>query len=598
MDKMMAKKSQRSGEALEAYVKKLEIQVGKALRTEAVNRVLFDIATAQNTCDTLQQLYTVIHQILSGLMDMTNFYIAIYYRDRNAIRFVYHIDKYDPHKVEWIENFTRDPSLTGDVILAEKPLLLKEDQLRELASQGRVKGVTPKVWLGVPLVIRGEVMGVMAVQNYVNPDQFNESDVEILTFVSEQIALSIEKKRAQSQLQQVRKKLVRTEKLEAIGTLAGGIAHDFNNTLSVTLGNINLAQMMVSDPELLQILSDAETGVMQAKELASRFIVFARGGVMLKEKTDSRQYLSQTLRAICEKAGILYRLKMGKIPETIEISRSQMKEVIKNVVINAHEAMDRSGEVLVSFCDHPQKEGVAVISVTDQGKGMAPALVEKVFEPYYSTKPFGKDRGTGLGMSIAYSIVKSHQGEIQIRSTPGKGTQVDIILPVSQDQETGKKESPAPSQPPRQDQHSIPFNCGTPPEQTNPDRILIMDDDPMILDVSVKLLERIGYDGLPAQNGEQAIQIYEQALQDNDPVRCVILDLEVKQGMGGAETVRALKKIDPDVKAILASGYSSDKIMENCQDHGFDMAIAKPYSMSALKEALERLCPPGTPGGA
>jgi transcriptional regulator with GAF, ATPase, and Fis domain len=190
----MGKSEKSSYEELQAYVVELENKVYRALRTELINRTLFDIANSLNASSTLQELYASIHEILAKLMDMTNFYIAIYFKAKNAIRFVYYVDNHDEKKVKWIENFTQDRSLTGDVILTKRPLLLKEEELTRLGAQGRLKGTIPKIWLGVPLKINQEVMGVMTVQSYTNPDQFSESDVDVLTFVSDQVALSIEKK--------------------------------------------------------------------------------------------------------------------------------------------------------------------------------------------------------------------------------------------------------------------------------------------------------------------------------------------------------------------------------------------------------------------
>ena len=277
-----------SYEELEGYVKKLEEKVDNKLRTELINKTLFDIANSLNSTSSLQELYRAIHKILANLMDMTNFYIAIYYQKKNAIRFVYHVDIKDRHTVKWIENFIENRSLTGDVIMAKRPLFLKKNELLRLDNEGRIKGDIPKIWLGVPLMLRGDVMGVMAVQSYTNPEQFSESDVDVLSFVSDQIALSIEKKRSEELLKKTQGKLIRSQKLEAIGTLAGGIAHDFNNTLSITLGNVNFAQMMSKDSQLTKVLCDAEASVIQAKELASIFVVFSKGGIILKERLDSK----------------------------------------------------------------------------------------------------------------------------------------------------------------------------------------------------------------------------------------------------------------------------------------------------------------------
>lgn len=572
-------KKKPSYEELEAYVKKLEEKVYKALRTELINKTLFDIANSLSTVSTLQELYQSIHKLLANLIDMTNFYIAIYYQKKNAIRFVYKVDRLDKDEEEWIENFTQNRSLTGDVILAKKSIFLKEDQLLNLNQKGRIRGPMPKIWVGVPLMIKGDVLGVMAVQSYTNPEQFSRSDVEVLGFVSDQIALSIEKKRAEELLKKTQEKLILSEKLEAIGTLAAGIAHDFNNTLSITLGNINLAQLMTKDPELNQMLAEAETSVMQAKELASRFIIFSKGGILLKKKINSREFIQTALLSIAEEKQIKYNLTIGDVPERIEADPQQLKEALKNIVLNAHEAMKKQEHVTIVFDTHQTNKRFVIISVIDQGKGMEKKHLEKVFEPYFSTKPLGKNKGIGLGMSIAYSIIKNHQGEIFIDSTPEQGTRVDIILPVyqkagAQNQVKGVSDLKAPIMERKTNQAS---------------KVLVMDDDTMIRDISAKILSKLGYAAILASDGEQAVELYEHHLKTGEKISIVILDLEVKKGMGGAETIKKLLKLNPDVKAILASGYSSDRIMEHFQDYGFALALSKPFSMKMLQAALSQL---------
>ena len=564
---------------LEAYVKNLEVKVYKSLRTELINRTLFEIANSLTATASLQELYRSIHRILSNLMDMTNFYIAIYYQKKNAIRFVYRVDEKDGAIAEWIENFTQNRSLTGDVILAKKPLLLKKKEWILRDQERRIKGAVPKIWLGVPLMIKEEVMGVMAAQSYINPEQFNDSDVEVLSFVSDQIALTIEKKRAEDLLKKTQEKLIQSEKLEAIGTLAGGIAHDFNNTLSITLGNINLAQLLTKDTEVGHLLAAAETSIMQAKDLASKFIVFSKGGLLLKNKVNSVEFIQTTLETIAEKRNIKYTLHIGDIPETLETDPRQLKEAIDNIVVNAHEAMETQGIVSVVFDSHPTRKDHVVISVTDTGLGIEKQNLEKIFDPYYSTKPLGKDKGIGLGMSIAYSIIKSHEGEIQITSAPKQGTRVDIILPVFQKNriQTGLQKLPEKTY--LQEKANMkPFL-----------KILIMDDDEMILDVCAKMLSMLGYEAVAAKDGDQAVQMYEDFLKAGEKINIAILDLEIKQGMGGAEAVGKLLNLNPDLKAIVASGYSTDTIMESCREYGFSLALAKPFTMIMLKEALEQI---------
>ena len=571
-----------SYEELEQYVKRLENTVFKKIRAEAVNKALFHIASAQNTSETLQDLYRSIHRHLSTLLDMTNFYIAIYFKKKNAIRYVYQVDEKDESIPRWINRFTENPSLTGDVILGKVPLLLNEKKLGKRFSQGRVKGSLPKVWLGVPLMIQGDVLGVMAVQSYTNPNQFSLADVEILSFVSEQIAVSIERKRSEKELKQARKRLIRSEKLEAIGTLASGIAHDFNNTLSITLGNINLAQMISSHDQRMEYLADAEASVLQAKELAAKFIVFSKGGIRIKSHIDTRGFLKEALASLAESEGIEYQLTINDLPPVMEADQEQMKEALKNIVINAAEAMDMEKSVMVSAGVHPEKPGMIVICVQDKGRGIEARNIEKVFEPYYSSKPMGKNKGTGLGMSIAWSIVKNHQGTIRIYSIPGAGTRVDMILPVFQKEPSREKVRPMPPVPQPGRETARPTSNESP-------MVLFMDDDPMIRQIIEKILIKLGYTPIIAGNGEEAVEKYKSLILSGKSIAVVILDLEVKQGMGGIETMKLLSALNPEIKAIVASGYSKDPAMENCKEFGFADSLAKPISVQNLKEALEKL---------
>jgi signal transduction histidine kinase/CheY-like chemotaxis protein len=567
-----------SYEQLEQYVKRLENTVFKKIRAEAINKALFHIASAHNTSETLQDFYRSVHRHLSLLMDMTNFFIAICYKEKTAIRYVYQVDERDESVPRWIHRFTENPSLTGDVVLGKKPLFLDEKNLEKRFAQGRVKGSLPKVWLGVPLMIQGEVLGVMAVQSYANPDQFTRADVEILSFVSEQIAISIERKRSEKELRRARKKLIRSEKLEAIGTLASGIAHDFNNTLSITLGNINLAQMLASSDQISEYLADAEASVLLAKELAAKFIVFSKGGIRIKSHIDTRGFLSKTLASLAKSEGIECQLTIDDLPPVMEADEKQLKEAVKNIVVNAAEAMDMGKKIKVFAGVHPEKTGMVSIRVQDQGRGIEAQNIEKVFEPYYSSKPMGKNKGTGLGMSIAWSIVKNHQGTIRIDSTPGSGTLVDILLPVFQ--KSPSREKPRVQPPERK--------IVRPGVKESP-LVLFMDDDPVIRHITEKILVRLGYITVLAQNGEEAVEKYQSLVLSGQTIAVVILDLEVKQGMGGIETMELLTSLNPKIKVIVASGYSKDLAMENCKAFGFADSLAKPISVQNLKEALEKL---------
>lgn len=570
-----------SYEMLEQQIKRLERSIQRAHRAELINITLFYIASDLTNCDSLADLYASIYKRVSGLMDIPNFFIAIYHKDQKAIQYVFRRDEQSDLSPEWIYNFPEKPSLTGDVIINKAPLLLDEDQLVDFGLKGRVMGRLPKNWLGIPLMVKNEVIGVMAVKSYTNSVQYNEEHVELLSFVSDTIATAIKKKQAENELSKAKKRLVRTQKLEAIATLAGGIAHDFNNTLSVTLGNINLAQMAAVSGTIKGYLDDAEQSVLQAKNLASKFVVFSSSSTVgVKTHIDLKGFITVTLDQLKREKKILSRLEVFELPPVIEADRDALNEALKNVVINASEAMDNKYPVKITARLYPKRKGMIVISIIDQGRGIKADDLEKIFDPYFSTKPKGGSRGTGLGLSIAWAIVKNHQGNIQIRSTLGQGTCVDIILPIF----------------PKDTSKEILRPKEVEPKATRPVRVatrkplvLFMDDDPMILEVTEIILNQLGYEPILAKSGEEALEKYRCCLVEGKIIGKVILDLDVKHGMGGEETMEKLLALNPGIKGIVASGYSNDEVMENHSFFGFSAALSKPFSITALKQALENL---------
>ncbi|MGD9686186.1 MAG: ATP-binding protein [Desulfobacter sp.] len=570
-----------SYEMLEQQIKKLESSVQGARRAELINRTLFYIASDLTTCDSLADLYASIYKRVSGLMDISNFFIAVYHKDQKAIQYVFRRDEGSDMAPEWIYNFPEKSCLTGDVVMNKKPLLLDEQQLMDLAAKGRVMGRLPKNWLGIPLMVKSEVVGVMAVKSYNNSVKYNEKHVELLSFVSDTIATAIQKKQAENELSKAKKRLVRTQKLEAIATLAGGIAHDFNNTLSITLGNINLAQMTAASGTIRGYLDDAEQSVLQAKKLASKFVIFSsRSTVGIKTHIDLTGFINVTLDQLRQEKNILSRLEVFELPPVIEADREALNEALKNVVINASEAMENKAPVKITARLYAERKGMIVISITDQGRGIRSEDLEKIFDPYFSTKPKGGNRGTGLGLSIAWAIVKNHQGNIQIRSTPGQGTCVDIILPIF------PKSTPKETFKPKEVEPKTRRSARV---ATRKPLVLFMDDDAMILEVTEIILTQLGYEPVLAKSGEEAVERYQACLVEGKIIGKVILDLEVKHGMGGEETMEKLLALNPGIKGIVASGYSNDVVMENHSFFGFSAALSKPFSIMALKQALENL---------
>ncbi len=370
----------------------------------------------------------------------------------------------------------------------------------------------------------------------------------------------------------------KAKKLESIGILAGGIAHDFNNVLTAVLGNINLAQMSANGGgRLMETLEKAEAACLRAKDLSQKLITFAKGGEPVKRKNSVVSLLRKVLDSAVPGPRFRYHLTHGEDLYEVAFDEGQMQQAIGNIITNAVEAMPGGGTVRVHVENVTVADALSSlisngrhlkITIQDEGRGIAEAELEKIFDPYYTTKSLGTQKGMGLGLSITHSIVTKHHGHIAVESTPGKGTVVCIYLPV---------------------ERSVPERFDTPliaDRGLKRDRVLIMDDEAMVLDVAGEMLGRLGYDVERALSGEEAIKRYASAIAIGEPFDAVILDLTVKGGMGARETMDHLLRIDPEVVAFLSSGYAEDPAVEDFESHGFSGVIKKPYSVNVLARSL------------
>jgi len=375
--------------------------------------------------------------------------------------------------------------------------------------------------------------------------------------------------------------LIKSKNLESIGTLAGGIAHDFNNLLMVIMGNISLAKMHLNpDNKAVERLSDAENASIAAKDLTQQLITFSRGGEPWKKVIGIAPLIKNTARFVLSGSRIKckYILSDSNL-HPIHADEVQLRQVIHNIMNNARESMQAGGvitiradNVVITQRDNiPLPHGDYVkISIEDKGMGIKEEHLGKIFDPYFSTKGLGAQKGMGLGLSVSYSIIKKHGGYILLESTLGVGTTVHIYLPAY------KKEAE-----------------GVYKEKTMPmkKRILVMDDVEEVRLVTSSMLIELGYEVVCAEDGREAIELYKKAGELGSPFDAVILDLTVQGGMGGKEALSGLLSIDPYVKAVVASGYTDDPIIDNFKEHGFKGAVIKPYKMEELDEALKKLIP-------
>ena len=376
---------------------------------------------------------------------------------------------------------------------------------------------------------------------------------------------------------------IRTGKLEAMGILAGGIAHDFNNLLNVILGNIDMA-LMEADPEdrISTLLSEAEEAVVRASDLARKFIVFSTGGAPVKGLCSIRGLIEDSASLVLSGSNVTSEYSLPDDLWAVEIDRGQIGQAIGNVILNGREAMAGGGALAIhaeNVIVGPEEEGPIAsmrhgryvkVVIKDHGIGIPGDDLERVFDPYFTTKKKGEQKGIGLGLSIAHSIVAKHGGSILIDSQPEVGTTVTIYLPASANLLTPHKAEP---------------------EEPHPGgkRILVMDDEEMMRSMVKAMLERMGFEAETACHGDEAVQLYLQARDAGKPFDAAILDLTVRYGAGGVETIRRLLEIDPGIKAIVSSGYSDSPVMTAYADHGFKGALQKPYAMKNLRGALNEI---------
>jgi len=363
------------------------------------------------------------------------------------------------------------------------------------------------------------------------------------------------------------------EHLESIGTLAGGIAHDFNNLLMTIQGNISLAHIEKDPAKLRKHLEEAEASVEKATILASQLLTFSRGGNPLKEVIDVPTFIRESVQFALRGSDVEAVFSFDDNLKQMEADSEQIAQVIQNVCLNSVQAIEGSGRLTVSCSNVELKSDAHVesgeyirLSIKDTGQGISPDDLKKIFNPYFTTKP----DGSGLGLSTSYSIVSRHSGTIKVYSEEGKGTEFVIYLPTA-----GKETRPL-------DEEKVPDD-EVPAISA---RILIMDDDPKVRNVLSSMLEILGYSVTESSEGSEAIELYRDGIAAGKPFDAVIMDLTVPGGMGGEAAIEKLKQIDPDVRAIVSSGYANNQVLSSFTDYGFGGRLTKPFRLSTLKKEL------------
>jgi PAS domain S-box-containing protein len=384
-----------------------------------------------------------------------------------------------------------------------------------------------------------------------------------------------ERKRAEEEL-------IRVKKLESLGIFADGIAHDFNNLLSVMLRNIFAVKLFFADEkeELVEGLEIAEKVGLQAKELAHRLITFAKGGEPIRKVGSISQLLKDSVALSLSGSNVKCKFSLPNGLWPVEMDDVQMRQVIHNLVINAQEAMPKGGTLTIhaenmiisAGAGLPLKEGAYLRwSVKDHGVGIQKEDLLKIFDPYFTTKPTGTARGMGLGLAICYSIIKKHEGFITVESEPGVGSTFFVYLPAS---------------PPHKGPET---KIGMDKGSAEGGKVLVMDDEEAVRNATGIVLHYLGYEVEFAKDGSEAITVYKEAIDKGQPFSVIILDLNVTGGKGAKETIQELLQINPQVKAVLTTGYTDDPVISEISKYGFSAAVAVPYDLEKMREILRML---------
>jgi PAS domain S-box-containing protein len=378
-----------------------------------------------------------------------------------------------------------------------------------------------------------------------------------------------EQKRAEEEL-------LKAQKLESIGILAGGIAHDFNNFLTAILGNITLAKEYLEPADKAYAkLAMAERASFRARGLAQQLLTFAKGGIPVRKVTAVEQLVHDPVELALRGSNVRCEYIFPLDLRLIEVDEGQFHQVISNLAINAVQAMPAGGVLRVSGVNEALGPENALglpagnyvrIDIEDKGIGIPEKYLDKIFDPYFTTQK----TGSGLGLTISYSIVKKHGGALTVESTPGEGSVFSVYLPAS-----SRAAVPQPEEKP----DSLP---GT-------GRILVMDDDEFVREVAADMLQHLGYQTESTREGAEAVAAFKRARDRGEPFDAVITDLTVPAGMGGTETVGHLLKLDPAAKVIVSSGYAEDPIMSDYAKYGFKGVIPKPYKLEDLHRIIQKV---------
>ncbi len=527
-----------------------------SLNAELQERVTERTVMLQKTVEELQQEMDARLKVEKELRETMNLYKTLFESGGDAIFF---------HDSEgYIINVNKKASellqMTKDEIIG-----LNIFNIIEFFSVDK-EGILKRPEMKKDLLIEGKVK----IDKTTN-DIYIEANIKRIIVSGEEYYLVFA--RDVSHRKEAEKRLLELSRFESMSLFAGGIAHDFNNMLTAIFGNLSILKLKFpNEPELHKRIERVESILDEARSLSSQLLSLSKGGEPIKEVTTIRELLIDTIEFALRGLPIKLKLDIPQDLPPIDIDKGQISRVIQNIIANAIDVMRDGGTLTVKvevLEVPPDKKGhintkkALKISISDTGPGIPKDLISHIFEPFFTTK----SKGSGLGLATSYMIIKKHRGYMEVSSKEGEGTTFYIWLPITGEEKEDPKELDG-------KQEIKEYSEGA--------KILIMDDEEMIRDFLKDTLQMHEYEVDVARDGEEAIEKYKEAIKKGDPFDLVIMDLTIPDGMGGKETIKFLREIDPNVSAIVSSGYTDTDVLIRYRDYGFSGYLRKPYTLSEL----------------
>jgi len=541
-------------------------------RMEQEREVIFEIIQGAISTSDLGDLFKLIHKSISSLLYAENCFVALHDPKTDLMHFEFWVDKLDPcpPPLPMGVGFGSYVLRTGQSLLLDRELTERMYQSGEVEKSGSASAS----WLGVPLRTPTRTIGVLVVQHYEEEKAYGQRDLEFLTSVGSQIALAIERRRAETNLRETEDQLRQSQKMEGIGTLAGGIAHDFNNLMTAVTGYSELAlRSLEADNPVRSKIEEIKKAGERAAALTSQLLAFSRKQILQPRVLDLNTVVTGMGRMLPRIIGedIDLRIELGGSLGQIKADPGQIEQILMNLAVNARDAMAEGGRLTIKT-ENVQMDGkfakrrsvvepgrYVMLSVSDNGCGMDAETRTHIFEPFFTTKEVGK--GTGLGLSTVYGIVKQSGGGVWVYSEVGRGTTFKIYLPrVDEVVETEKS-----------------FDKVRPVLRGH-ETVLLAEDEDMVRDLCKEILEAYGYAVIVASNGKEGLRVCQEF---QGRIDLLITDVIMPQ-MSGRELAEGVTALRPDTRVLYMSGFTDDAVVRHgVLDDGV-FFIQKPFSPDAL----------------